>query len=314
MNDLMCTRRFQLHQLLQVFIILLSVAAVVSAKEIDFNRDIRPILSNHCFQCHGPDDESRQAELRLDQRDEAIADRDGHAAIVPGHAAKSTLVERIIASDADTRMPPLEFEKPLSQPQIELLKKWIQSGAGYSKHWSFEPIRSPTLPTVRPDDRVRNGIDHFVLASLAAKNIQASPPADLTMLIRRAYLDLLGLPPSISEVDEFVSDGRDDAWGQLLDRVLDSPHFGERWGRHWLDQARYADSHGYTNDNERSMWPYRDWVIDAFNRDLPFDQFTIEQIAGDLLPNATVMQRLATAFHRQTLTNTEGGTDQEQFR
>ena len=295
-------------------VILLSVASAVSAEEINFSRDILPILSNHCFQCHGPDDDARQAELRLDQRDEAVADRSGHAAIVPGNVAKSALVERIIASDVDTRMPPLEFRKPLSQPQIKLLKKWIQSGAGYSRHWSFEPIQRPSPPSVRPGDLVRNGIDNFVLARLASKNIQASPPADRYMLIRRAYLDLLGLPPSISEVDEFVSDRRDDAWEQMLDRVLDNPHFGERWGRHWLDQARYADSHGYTNDNERSMWPYRDWVIDAFNRDLPFDQFTIEQLAGDLLANPGLSQQVATGFHRNTLINTEGGTKVDQFR
>ena len=289
-------------------------ASSATGEDLSFNKDIRPILSNHCFQCHGPDDDARQAELRLDRPKAAFADRGGHAAIVPGDPAGSTVVERITSTDAESRMPPVDFEKPLSPGQINLLTKWIQSGAKYTRHWSFERIQRPSPPQVRTTDVVRNEIDPFVLARLAEQNLQASPPADRYVLIRRAYLDLLGLPPSLRAIDEFVADQRDDAWELLLDRILDNPHYGERWGRHWLDQARYADSHGYTNDNERSIWPYRDWVIDAFNRDLPFDQFTIEQLAGDLLENPDLSQRVATGFHRNTLINTEGGTKTDQFR
>ena len=306
-------RRF-FQPFLHVTAVFLLVASCATATEVDFNRDIRPILSNHCFQCHGPDDDARQADLRLDQQEGALAHRDGHAAIVPGDLANSTVVERITSEDVDLRMPPATFEKPLSQKQIDLLVAWIESGANYTNHWSFEAIRRPPVPSVRPEDLVRNGIDNFIVSRLASHHIQASPSADRYTLIRRAYFDLLGLLPSIEEVDQFVNDQREDAWEQLLNQVMDNPHFGERWGRHWLDQARYADSHGYTNDNERSMWPYRDWVIDAFNRDLPFDQFTIEQLAGDLLVSPDLSQQVATGFHRNTLINTEGGTKADQFR
>ena len=286
----------------------------ISADDVDFNRDIRPILANHCFQCHGPDDDARQAELRLDRRDGAVADLGGYPAVVPGDPDNSALVERITSEDSDQRMPPAETDKPLSEQQIQLLTQWVASGASYAQHWSFQTIRRPEPAEVDPNHRVRNAIDNFVLARLAADNIKASEPADRYTLIRRAYLDLLGLPPSIEDVDAFASDERDDAWERLLDRILSSPHFGERWGRHWLDQARYADSHGYTNDNERSMWPYRDWVIRAFNDDMPFDQFTTEQLAGDLLLNADLSQQVATGFHRNTLINSEGGTKADQFR
>lgn len=295
----------------------------LSAAEVDFNRDIRPILSNHCFQCHGPDEDSRQAELRLDLRASATEDRDGGAAVVAGDATASRLLQRVTSDDADLLMPPPDFKKPLSSDQIEKLKSWIESGATYDEHWSFRPIRRPEPPppvkypvanAERQIEAERNAIDAFVRAELSRHQVLPSPPADRFTLIRRVYLDLLGLPPSIEQVDRFVQDDRSDAYERLLDEVLASPHFGERWGRHWLDQARYADSHGYTNDNERSIWPYRDWVINAFNRDLPFDQFTIEQLAGDLLDNATLDQKIATGFHRNTLINTEGGTKADQFR
>ncbi len=293
---------------------LLTGLLCVRADEIDFNRDIRPILSNHCFQCHGPDDDVRKADLRLDQRESALAEHDGNTAIVPGDPAASAIVQRITSDDPDQIMPPPEFQKPLSAAQIDKLTKWIASGAKYSKHWSFEPIASKTPPPVRPGEIAHNGIDNFVLDELARYNIKASQSADRYTLIRRVYLDLHGLPASVEDVDRFVADTSDDAYEQLVDRVLASPHFGERWGRHWLDEARYADSHGYTNDNERSIWPYRDWVIQAFNRDLPFDEFTIEQLAGDLLENPTLAQRVATGFHRNTLINTEGGVKVDQFR
>ncbi|APZ95722.1 Planctomycete cytochrome C [Fuerstiella marisgermanici] len=284
------------------------------AGDVDFNRDIRPILTNHCFQCHGPDDDSRQADLRLDQRAAAIAMLDDHAAIVPGDAAKSGLIERVMADDVDMLMPPPEFGKPLTASQRNLLKQWINDGAEYAKHWSFQPIQSPEIPEITTSGESRNPIDQFIIARLERAGLKPSPAADRYTLIRRVYLDLLGLPPSIEEVDAFVNAENDDAYEQLLDRVLANPHFGERWGRHWLDQARYADSHGYTVDGDRTMWPYRDWVINAFNRDLPFDQFTVEQLAGDLLPNADLSQKVATGFHRNTLVNQEGGSKPDQFR
>ncbi len=293
---------------------LLTGLLCVRGDEVDFNRDIRPILSNHCFQCHGPDDDSRKADLRLDQRESALADHDGNIAIVPGDTATSAIVQRITSGNPDQIMPPPEFQKPLSAAQIDKLTKWIASGAKYSKHWSFEPIAAKTPPPVRLGEIAHNGIDNFVLDELARHEIKASVQADRYTLIRRVYLDLLGLPPAVAEVDRFVADTSDNAYEQLVDRVLASPHFGERWGRHWLDEARYADSHGYTNDNERSIWPYRDWVIQAFNNDLPFDEFTIEQLAGDLLENPTLAQRVATGFHRNTLINTEGGVKVDQFR
>ncbi|MEQ9409558.1 MAG: PSD1 and planctomycete cytochrome C domain-containing protein [Fuerstiella sp.] len=293
---------------------LLPFTGPLCAADVDFNRDIRPILSNHCFQCHGPDDDARQAELRLDLRESATDSDNGQAAIIPGDPTNSQLIERIASADPDIIMPPPEFGKPISPKQRDLLTEWISSGANYAKHWSFEPIRRPTPPELPGNDRVRNDIDRFIIDRLARQNISPSPAAERHTLIRRVYLDLLGLPPSPDEVHRFISDSDDAAYEHLLDRVLSSPHFGERWGRHWLDQARYADSHGYTNDNERSIWPYRDWVIDAFNRDLPFDQFTIEQLAGDLLENPTLPQKVATGFHRNTLINTEGGTKADQFR
>ena len=281
---------------------------------IDFNRDVRPILSNYCFECHGPDAEQRQADLRLDERSSAIAATNDGAAIVPGSAAVSGLVERITSPDKDLLMPPAESGKRLNDRHIAILKQWIDQGATYAKHWSFEPVSRPETPDAVPMDWPKNAVDTFILARLNAAGIEPSTEADEATLIRRVYLDLLGLLPSTVQVDVFVSDTEPRAYERMLDEVLQSQHFGERWGRHWLDQARYADSHGYTNDNERSIWPYRDWVIEAFNRDLPFDQFTTEQLAGDLLDNPTLAQKVATGFHRNTLINSEGGTKADQFR
>jgi mono/diheme cytochrome c family protein len=297
---------------LLAFAIVLSCSA--RADEVDFAREVLPILSNHCFECHGPDDQTREAGLRLDERENALEDLGGYSAIVPGHPDESELVTRIIASDEDTCMPPKDFEKPLSDDQIKLLTEWIEQGATFTKHWSFQPIRRPAVPAVRYPQWASNEIDQFVMAKLDAHELTPSSLADRYTLIRRVYLDLLGLLPSIAEVDEFVHDDSPRAYERLLDRALAKPHFGERWGRHWLDQARYADSHGYTNDNARSMWPYRDWVIGALNRDLPFDRFTVEQLAGDLLDQPDLAQRVATGFHRNTLINSEGGTKADQFR
>ncbi len=287
----------------------------VSADVIDFNRDIRPLLADYCFKCHGPDEGTLEADLRLDTRDGALADLGGRIAIVPNKPEQSVLLKRITASDPDERMPPPEAGKMLGPEQIALLRAWIEQGAPYASHWSFDAIRRPPLPPLNDAaGSSRHAIDHFVQAKLEELGITPSEEADRHTLIRRVYLDFLGVPPTVDQVAAFVSDNYPAAFERLMDRVLADPRFGERWGRHWLDQARYADSHGYTNDNARIMWPYRDWVINAFNRDVPFDQFTTEQLAGDLLDEPTLDQLVATGFHRNTLINSEGGTKADQFR
>ena len=289
-------------------------AAIAQAAPVDFNRDVRPILSNNCFFCHGPDKRERKAGLRLDTFDGATTDLGGHAAIVPGDPSKSRLLEMIHPDAEDDIMPPPESKKPpLTAADADLLRRWITEGGKYAGHWAFEPLSKVPPPQV---DRVwpRNGIDQFILARFNRENIQPSPVADKETLLRRVSLDLVGLPPTPEQRRDFLADMRPDAWERLVDSLLESRHYGERWGRHWLDQARYADSHGYSIDGDRDMWPYRDWVIKALNDDMPFDQFTIEQLAGDLLPDATKMQRVASAFHRNTLINQEGGSDPEQFR
>jgi hypothetical protein len=282
-------------------------------EKVRFNQHIRPILSNNCFYCHGPDPKHRQADLRLDTREGATADLGGYAAIVPGKPDESVLLQRVASTDPGECMPPPDSKKPrLTDEQIALLRRWIEQGAPYEAHWSFLPLAEVTPPAVRQRDWVRNPIDAFVLARLEAEGVAPSPDAEPAVLIRRVSLDLTGLLPAPEEVDRFVRG--EESYEALVDRLLASPHYGERWGRHWLDQARYADSNGYSIDSERAMWPYRDWVIKAHNDDLPFDQFTIEQLAGDLLPEPTKNQLVATAFHRNTLINEEGGTDPQQFR
>ncbi len=301
----------------QIPLLALSIAASAwaqlgdAAGDIQFNRDIRPILSDRCFYCHGPDDKERKADFRLDTRDGATADLGGYAAIVPGDPDRSVLLELVTADDDDDLMPPPKSKKArLSEAEVETLRQWIADGAEYQGHWAFEPVKAPPVPEIG----AAHPIDAFVRARLAEEGVEPSPRADRYTLIRRASLDLTGLLPSPEEVAAFVADDSPDAYPKLVDRLLASPHYGERWGRHWLDGARYADSDGYAIDGERQMWPYRDWVIGALNDDMPFDQFTIEQIAGDLLPDATKSQIAATAFHRNTLINQEGGSDPEQFR
>ena len=288
-------------------------AAAPLPDTVRFNQHIRPILSNHCFYCHGPDPKHRQADLRLDTREGATADLGGYAAIVPGKPEESVLLARVTSTDPAECMPPRDSKKPhLTAEQIALLRRWIEQGAPYEPHWAFLPLAEVKPPPVRQSAWVRNPIDAFVLARLEAEGIAPSPEAEPAVLIRRLSLDLTGLLPAPDEVDRFVRG--EESYEALVDRLLASPRYGERWGRHWLDQARYADSNGYSIDSERAMWPYRDWVIKAHNDDLPFDQFTIEQIAGDLLPSPTKNQLVATAFHRNTLINEEGGTDPQQFR
>ncbi|MGB8167347.1 MAG: PSD1 and planctomycete cytochrome C domain-containing protein [Chthoniobacteraceae bacterium] len=275
--------------------------------------DVQRIFAEHCLECHGPD--KAKGGLRLTSREAALKElKSGARAVVPGDLKESELIARIVTDDAEDKMPPKD-KKPLKPAEIETLKKWVAKGAEWPVHWAYLPVQHPAPPAVQDAAWPRNEVDRFVLAALDAKEIKPSPEADRYTLIRRLSYDLLGLPPTPEEADAFVADTAPDAYQKLADRLLASPHFGERWGRHWLDRARYADSDGYEKDNPRpDAWRYRDWVIDAVNRDLPFDQFTIEQLAGDLLPKATPEQKLATAFHRQTLTNTEGGTDKEQFR
>jgi hypothetical protein len=278
----------------------------------DLARDVQPILAERCFNCHGPD--KAEGGLRLNRREAAFAELDsGERAIVPGDVKGSELFRRIKSADPEQRMPPKG--EPLAADQIARIEKWINDGAKWAVHWAYRPIQAADPPNVKNKDWPRNEIDRFVLARLEEAGIEPSPEADRHTLIRRLYFDLIGIPPEPADIDAFVADKSPQAYEALVDRLLASQHFGERWGRHWLDKARYADSDGYEKDKPRAnAWRYRDWVIDVINADMPFDQFTIEQLAGDLLSDATPMQRLATAFHRQTLTNTEGGADQEQFR
>lgn len=289
--------------------LLTSLPALLSAAEgkLDFNRDIRPILSDKCFQCHGPDEKTLHGDVRLDDRASAIATK----AIVPGSPELSEALARILSEDPDEVMPPPKTKKTVSPAEADILRRWIAEGAEYKGHWAFEPVVAATVPAGK------HPVDHFILAELERKGLQPSPEADPATLIRRLSLDLTGLLPAPDRVESFLTEHKSDpdqAVAKLADELLASSHYGERWGRHWLDQARYADSNGYSIDGDRTQWPWRDWVIRAINEDLPFDRFTIEQIAGDLLPNATKSQLVASAFHRNTLINQEGGTDPEQFR
>jgi hypothetical protein len=294
---------------------LLAVPAWAAEPKIDFTRDVRPLLSEKCFKCHGPDPLTRKGRLRLDTREAALKPgRSGEPAVVPGDPDASEAVRRIFSADPSDQMPPPAAKNPLTDRQRETLKQWVLQGAEYQAHWSFVPPKQAPLPAVKDASWPRNPIDHFVLARLEREGLKPSPEADRYTLARRAYLDLIGLPPTPDEADAFVNDPSPDAYEKLIDRLLASPHYGERWARRWLDLARYADTNGYEKDRVRSVWPYRDWVIDALNADLPFDQFTVEQIAGDMLPGATAAQRVATGFHRNTMTNEEGGIDVEEFR
>ncbi len=283
-------------------------------RTVAYNRDIRPILAEHCFACHGPDSGSRKAGLRLDRFEDATAPRDGGAAIVPGKLEKSLLTARILTKDEDDVMPPPSTKKQLGTAQIELLQRWVAEGAQYEPHWSFiAPVR-PVVPAVKDAKWARNPIDRFILARIEQAGLKPAPEADRRTLARRLSLDLTGLPPAPAEVEAFVADKSPDAYEKLVDRLMASPHWGEHRGRYWLDAARYADTHGIHFDNYREMWAYRDWVINAFTRNLPFDQFTVEQLAGDLLPARTEDQLVATGFVRCNITTNEGGIIDEDYR
>ena len=296
--------------------LLFLIGSIVSADDkIDFNRDIRPILSGKCFACHGPDEEERGADLRLDTQDGSRADLGDYAAVVPGKPNESELIYRVTTDDDSDIMPPEGKGRPLTPKEVALLEKWIKQGGEYARHWSYEKPSLPEIPqSAHPDWSVKNPIDSFIHRTLASKGLTPSQRADRLTLARRAAIDLTGLPPSWEQAKQFLDDKHPDAYQNYIDRLLASPAFGERWAQVWLDLARYADSAGYADDPPRTIWAFRDWVIRAINSNMPFDQFTIEQIAGDLLENPTDDQLIATAFHRNTLTNNEGGTNNEEFR
>jgi len=292
--------------------LLLAITAnsVLAEETVRFSRQVLPILSDRCFSCHGPDEADREADLRLDQQESATEDRGDYAVVVPGDPKASELMVRITSSDADLKMPPPDSHRqPLTAKEIATIEQWIAQGAQWEGHWAFEKPKRPELP-----DTAKHPIDAFVERRLEQEGLELSPLADRQTLIRRATLDLIGLPPTPQEVGEYLADEAPDAYEKLVDRLLASPHYGERMAWPWLDAARYADTAGFQGDPRRSMWPWRDWVINALNQNMPFDQFTIEQLAGDLLPEATPEQRLATGFNRNHMYNSEGGRIAEETR
>jgi len=292
------------------FALLLAVAAPANAagESVEFNRDIRPILSDHCFMCHGPDATHRQAGLRFDTPDGP------QAVIVPGHPEQSEIMRRITAIDGDQMPPKTSGKKPISAHEAELIRQWIAQGAQWQPFWSFIPPVRPALPAVKDEHWARSPIDSFILARLEREGLKPSPEADKRILIRRVSLDLTGLPPTPAEVEAFLADTSPGAWEKVVDRLLASPHYGERMAFRWMEAARYGDSNGYQTDGPRDMWRWRDWVISAFNGNMPWDKFTVEQLAGDLLPNATLDQQIASGFNRNHRTTGEGGIIDEEYR
>ncbi len=298
-------------------ILLLLLAATSQAGTVSYNRDVRPILSENCFHCHGQDPKHREADLRLDERDSAVTISDGSAAIVPGDPARSAIIQRMLSKDPDEVMPPPKSHRSVTPAQVEIIRRWIAEGAEYERHWSFVPPKRAAPPALKNGKWARTDFDRFVLARLEKEGLRPSPEASPAAWLRRASLDLNGLPPTPAEVDAFesaVKSRGERAYEEAAERLLASPHFGERLAQDWLDVARYADTHGFNNDSARSMWRWRDWVIDAFNAGMPFDRFVTEQLAGDLLPGATDDQRLATAFNRNHVINSEGGIIDEEYR
>lgn len=287
--------------------------AMAEDRKIEFNRDVRPILSNNCYLCHGPDKNQLQAGLRLDKRDVAVSKLEsGQTAIVPHDVSASSMIDRMLSSDPSLKMPPANSGKSLTPEEIDTLKKWVEQGAEYQGHWSFiAPVRRDP-PETKFTSSVRNSIDQFILRRLESEGLEPSPEADKVSLIRRATIDLTGLPPTTQEVDAFLADSSEGAYERVVDRLLASSRFGEHQARIWLDAVRYGDTHGLHFDNERSIWPYREYVINAFNQNVPFDQFTVEQLGGDLIPNATVDQKVASGFNRCNLTTSEGGSIDEE--
>lgn len=299
-------------RLLTVLTALLPLTAIAD-EQISFNRDVRPILSDKCFHCHGPDAAERQADLRLDQEDSAKQDREGYAAIVPHDPNRSEVIRRILTDDSDLQMPPADSGRSLTQKQKQTLIEWVRQGAAWEQHWAFVSPARPNPPTTQNTDWPGNEIDHFVLHRMQEHGLQPSPPADRAKWLRRVTFDLTGLPPTIEELDDYLNDRSTEADERVVDRLLASPRYGEHMAAMWLDAARYADTDGYQNDGPRTMYRWRDWVIDAYNANMPFDQFTIEQLAGDLLPDATLSQKIATGFNRNHRYNSEAGLVLEEF-
>ena len=298
------------HSCALIAIVIIHTTVVVADdSSVIFSRDVRPVLASYCFKCHGPDEASREGNLRLDTEEGAqkALEKDGNV---------TKLLSRITSTDHDLLMPPPDAKKPLKSSQIQTLTRWVQSGAAWGSHWSFEPLAKPMVPdaTAIESAPLRNSIDHFVQSRFATRGIRPAPEASRETLVRRVTLDLTGLVATSDEVHAFMNDTPDHAWERVVDRLINSPAYGERMAWTWLDAARYADSNGYQGDNERTMWPWRDWVIDAFNANMPYDQFTIWQLAGDLLPDATFEQKLATGFLRNHMINGEGGRIAEENR
>lgn len=297
-------------------------AAGPNATDVTFNRDVRPILADHCFACHGPDKNQRKADLRLDTKEGAFADREDHRTLVPGKPAESELYRKVAAADARKRMPPAKFGKPLDARQIETIRRWIEQGAKWQDHWAWIPPKRPALPTPLsspPSEGgdiggvTRNAIDFFIFAELDKHGLRPAPEADRRTLIRRLSFDLTGLPPEPKDVDQFLADQAPDAYRRMVERLLASEHYGERMALYWLDLVRFADTGGYHSDNHRDIYLYRDWVINAFNKNLPFDRFTTEQLAGDLLPNPSLDQKIASGYNRLLMTTEEGGAQAKEY-
>ena len=297
-------------------ILLLWPFAVMASESPDFGRDIRPILAENCYHCHGPDEQAREAKLRLDTFEGATTGGASGPAIVPGKPGESELIARIFSSDGDDHMPPPSSKRVLTPDQKALLSEWIEAGAKYEEHWAWQKPKRPGVPSAPDPSLVRNPVDSFLLRRLEQEGLSYSSEANPAVLLRRLFLDLIGLPPTPEDIRAFEgtwanSEEREKSYDETINRLLSSPRFGERWGRPWLDLARYADSNGFQADQLRPSWSYRDWVIEALNANMPFDQFTIEQIAGDLLPDATLDQRVATGFHRTVTCNVEAGVSPE---
>ncbi len=310
----------RLITLIRAAILLLSTGSSVVASaphKLEFNRDIRPILSENCFHCHGQDPNHREGKLRLDDRDSATADRDGYAVITPGQPNESELMFRLLSKDEEEQMPPPSSNKHVTPEQTALIRRWIAEGATYERHWAFVPPKTPIPPQVKATHWPRTPLDNFVLSRLERESLSPARSAAPETWLRRASFDLIGLPPTPSELDTFISEVKrhgEKAYSTAVDRLLASPHFGERQAIEWLDAARYADTHGFNNDSSRTMWRWRDWVIEAFNTNLPYDRFITEQIAGDLLPQPSLEQRIATGFARNHVINSEGGIVDEEYR